>query len=88
MTALKERKWRSGTSTAAASPGSGGIGGLQTGKPLGLGWRTFRLELKGCREWTDVRGSAIGMDEVGLLVSAAKTRMPMILRARFDWDAH
>ena len=45
---------------------------------------TYKIGVGRLGRWDDVRGSAVGMDEVNTLVSALKTRMPIDLQARFD----
>ena len=43
-----------------------------------------RLELRGWGDWTDVRGSAIDMDEVGSLVASLKARLTVDFQECFD----
>ena len=84
----------SAASTAAASTGSGGCGGLQSGMLVTVVyggrppiWTPTRIELEGWEDRNDVRGSATGMGEVISLVSILKTRMLFDLQARLGRGA-
>ena len=55
--------------------GGGGEGGEGGGEGRGRG-----------RSWSDVRGRAIGTNDVMPMLVELKTRMTTDLTARFDWE--